>query len=135
MILERCGPPNARLRSGTTILHAIVTMGDHVTAEERVAFAAAALDAGARLDLRDGLLMSTPLGWACRWGREETRAPLPRTRRRPRGARRRALGHAACLGREERASRDRRPVTRTPAVMTGRLVGGRRKPAPLLVAA
>ena len=24
---------------------------------------------GARLDLRDDLLKSTPLGWACRWGR------------------------------------------------------------------
>jgi ankyrin repeat protein len=29
------------------------------------------LDAGARTDLRDGLLNSTPLGWACRWGRVE----------------------------------------------------------------
>jgi len=29
------------------------------------------LDAGARLDVRDGLLKSTPLGWACRWGRIE----------------------------------------------------------------
>jgi ankyrin repeat protein len=29
------------------------------------------LDAGARLDVRDRLLESTPLGWACRWGRVE----------------------------------------------------------------
>jgi len=29
------------------------------------------LDAGARLNLRDELLKSTPLGWACRWGRIE----------------------------------------------------------------
>jgi hypothetical protein len=29
------------------------------------------LDAGARLDIRDNLLKSTPLGWACRWGRVE----------------------------------------------------------------
>jgi ankyrin repeat protein len=29
------------------------------------------LDAGARLDVRDDLLKSTPLGWACRWGRTE----------------------------------------------------------------
>jgi ankyrin repeat protein len=29
------------------------------------------LDAGARLDVRDDLLRSTPLGWACRWGRVE----------------------------------------------------------------
>jgi len=54
-----------------TLLHEIVTMGDHVTAEERAAFAGAALDAEARMDLRDDLLKSTPLGWACRWGREE----------------------------------------------------------------
>ena len=27
------------------------------------------LDAGARMDIRDDLLKSTPLGWACRWGR------------------------------------------------------------------
>ncbi len=71
LILERCGPPNAQLRSGATIMHGIVTMGDHVRPEERVAFAAAALDAGARMDFRDDLLKSTPLGWACRWGREE----------------------------------------------------------------
>jgi ankyrin repeat protein len=69
MILERTGPPNAPLKSGATILHQIVVMGDHVTDEEREAFARAALDAGARLDLRDDLLKSTPLGWACRWGR------------------------------------------------------------------
>jgi hypothetical protein len=71
MILERCGPPNAPLNSGATILHQIVVMGEHVMAEERVAFATAALDAGARMDLRDDLLRSTPLGWACRWGRED----------------------------------------------------------------
>ncbi len=71
MILERCGPPNAPLHGGVTILHQIVVMGDHVRPEERVAFATAALDAGARMDLRDDLLKSTALGWACRWGREE----------------------------------------------------------------
>jgi ankyrin repeat protein len=71
MILERCGPPNARLHGGATILHQIVVMGDHVRPEERVAFATDALDAGARLNLRDDLLKSTPLGWACRWGRSE----------------------------------------------------------------
>jgi ankyrin repeat protein len=71
LILEKAGPPNAPLKCGATILHQIVVMGDHVTAEERTAFAAAVLDAGARLDLRDDLLQSTPLGWACRWGRSE----------------------------------------------------------------
>lgn len=71
MILERTGPPNDRLRFGVTVLHKIVTTGDHIRQDERVAFATALLDAGARLDLRDDLLKSTPLGWACRWGREE----------------------------------------------------------------
>jgi ankyrin repeat protein len=71
MILERSGPPNAPLNCGATILHQIVVMGDHVTVQERVAFATAVLDRGARMDLRDDLLKSTPLGWACRWGREE----------------------------------------------------------------
>ena len=71
LILERLGPPIHSLRFGATILHHIVTMGEHVTPEERVAFAAAGLDAGARSDIRDDLLKSTPLGWACRWGRPE----------------------------------------------------------------
>ena len=39
--------------------------------DERVGFATLVLDAGGRLDLRDNLLQSTPLGWACRWGRVE----------------------------------------------------------------
>jgi ankyrin repeat protein len=71
MILERAGRPVKRGRFGATLLHGIVTMGDHVTPEERAAFAQAAIDAGAPLDARDELLKSTPLGWACRWGREE----------------------------------------------------------------
>jgi hypothetical protein len=71
MILSHCGPPNRRHRFGATILHETVMMGDHVTPLERVAFATALLDAGASMDLRDDLLKSTPLGWACRWGREE----------------------------------------------------------------
>ena len=29
------------------------------------------LDAGGRMEVRDKLLCSTPLGWACRWGRAE----------------------------------------------------------------
>jgi hypothetical protein len=54
---------------GRTILHEIAAMGAWVTEEETVEFANAALDAGARLDRRDDILRSTPLGWACRWGR------------------------------------------------------------------
>jgi ankyrin repeat protein len=29
------------------------------------------IDHGANVNLRDDLLQSTPLGWACRWGRRE----------------------------------------------------------------
>ena len=36
---------------------------------EHVPFAEMLLDQGARVDIRDELLQSTALGWACRWGR------------------------------------------------------------------
>jgi ankyrin repeat protein len=39
--------------------------------ETRVIRATMLLDAGAKLTKRDPLLNSTPLGWACRWGRIE----------------------------------------------------------------
>jgi ankyrin repeat protein len=58
-------------RFGLTLLHSVAGARPHVTAEERRAFATMLLDADARLDLRDRLLQSTPLGWACRWGRRE----------------------------------------------------------------
>jgi len=76
LILSRCDP-NLRGRLtegppfGLTILHSVAGSREHVTAEERAAFATMLLDAGARLDLRDDVLKSTPLGWACRWGRRE----------------------------------------------------------------
>jgi len=72
VLLTRCDPnlrgrPTDRQQFGLTTLHNIVARG-HLAADERVAFATAILDRGARLDLRDNLLKSTPLGWACRWG-------------------------------------------------------------------
>jgi len=74
LVLERADP-NLRGRVddqfGLTILHSVSGSREHVTPDERVAFATMLLDAGARLDVRDQLLKSTPLGWACRWGREE----------------------------------------------------------------
>lgn len=74
LILERCDP-NILGRAGDgfnlTILHSVAGARPHVTGEQRLAFATALLEAGARTDLRDGLLSSTPLGWACRWGRIE----------------------------------------------------------------
>ena len=76
LLLHRCDP-NMRGRMeppqpfGMTILHSVAGSREHVTADERVAFATMLLEAGARLDIRDHLLKSTPLGWACRWGRVE----------------------------------------------------------------
>jgi hypothetical protein len=54
---------------GRSILHEIAAMGDWTTEDEVAAFGRAALQAGARMDRRDDILSSTPLGWACRWGR------------------------------------------------------------------
>jgi ankyrin repeat protein len=72
LLLERCDPdlrgrPTDDQQFGLTTLHNIVARGD-MTPDERIAFATAILSKGARLDIRDHLLKSTPLGWACRWG-------------------------------------------------------------------
>jgi ankyrin repeat protein len=76
LLLERADPNiigrlEEQAQLGMTILHSVAGAREHVTAEERVAFATMLLDAGARLDVRDKLLRSTALGWACRWGRIE----------------------------------------------------------------
>jgi len=67
MILARCGPNHRAADYGQTMLHEVVSR-DHGVG---VQLATILLDAGARLDVRDTLLESTPLGWACRWGRVE----------------------------------------------------------------
>jgi hypothetical protein len=54
---------------GRTILHEIAAMRDWVSEDEVLAFGRAALGAGARPEVRDDILKSTALGWACRWGR------------------------------------------------------------------
>ena len=56
---------------GRTILHEIAAMGNWITEDEVAAFGKVAIEAGARMDRRDDDLNSTPLGWACRWGRVE----------------------------------------------------------------
>jgi hypothetical protein len=74
LILARCHA-NVSGSCGRTILHDVMAMGQHdgvsgwITEDEALAFAVTLLDAGARTDVRDDLLQSTPLGWACRWGR------------------------------------------------------------------
>ncbi len=65
LILARCGPHHRAADYGQTMLHETVSR-DHGVG---VQLATILLDAGARLDVRDDLLKSTPLGWACRWGR------------------------------------------------------------------
>src|SRR6185369_10876506 len=67
LILARCGPHHRADDYGQTMLHETVSR-DHGVG---VQLATILLDAGARLDVRDHLLKSTPLGWACRWGRVE----------------------------------------------------------------
>ncbi|HYP08551.1 MAG TPA: ankyrin repeat domain-containing protein, partial [Bryobacteraceae bacterium] len=69
MILERCDPNIPHPRIYRTILHDVCGVRSHVPEETAVAFATLLLDKGARIDVRDELLRSTPLGWACRWGR------------------------------------------------------------------
>ena len=57
---------------GYTILHHLASDYCRASnAENRVIRATMLLDAGASLTIRDSLLKSTPLGWACRWGRIE----------------------------------------------------------------
>jgi ankyrin repeat protein len=68
LILERCDP-NLIGSFGRTALHEVAAMPDHITEEEAAGFARTLLDAGARTGARDEILKSTPLGWACRWGR------------------------------------------------------------------
>jgi hypothetical protein len=72
MILERAGV-DVPGRFGRTLLHDVAAAWPRppMSAEDRIAVATRLLDAGARLDVRDDLLNSTPLGWACRWGRLE----------------------------------------------------------------
>jgi ankyrin repeat protein len=67
LILERCDPNLRASESGQTMLHEVIAR-DHGVG---VSLASILLDAGAHTDVRDEFLKSTPLGWACRWGRVE----------------------------------------------------------------
>jgi len=70
LALLRRGIVNVPSQFGETALHYLVARPGPTEAE-RVRFAMMLLDHGARLDARDSLLQSTPLGWACRWGRKD----------------------------------------------------------------
>ncbi|MDF1743056.1 MAG: ankyrin repeat domain-containing protein [Gimesia sp.] len=69
LLLEHGIDPDVAGDGGYTILHHLAT--DSAEEPERLNFATMLLDAGASLNRRDPLLHSTPLGWACRWGRIE----------------------------------------------------------------
>jgi len=76
LLLERADPNvhGSRERGwvgGRTLLHDLSPERHEMPADDRVSIATMLLDAGARVDWRDDLLKSTPLGWACRWGRVE----------------------------------------------------------------
>ena len=76
LILAHGVDPDVTDHHGFTTLQHVAQAGETwgrqvITEEERVAFATLLLDAGAGLTRRDPMLRSTPLGWACRWGREE----------------------------------------------------------------
>jgi ankyrin repeat protein len=70
LILDHGVDPDVRGGEGYTILHHLASDYGHAS-NERVLRATMLLDAGASLTIRDSLLQSTPLGWACRWGRIE----------------------------------------------------------------
>jgi ankyrin repeat protein len=70
-VLLRHGVNPNVARYGQTVLHFTAARHSGLSGPDRARFAAMLIDAGARLDLRDDLLKSTPLGWACRYGRKE----------------------------------------------------------------
>jgi ankyrin repeat protein len=70
LVLDRADP-NLAGAWGATLLHYMAANRGDLDADDRLAVATMLIDAGARLDVRDSLLKSTPLGWACRWGRSE----------------------------------------------------------------
>jgi ankyrin repeat protein len=69
LVLDHGVDPDVTGVGGHTTLHHLASTT--VSDEHRVTRAALLLDAGASLSKRDQLLKSTPLGWACRWGRIE----------------------------------------------------------------
>jgi ankyrin repeat protein len=63
VLLEHGIDLNVRGGEGYTLLHLLARLDKSV-----LGLATMLLDAGASLTVRDALLQSTPLGWACRWG-------------------------------------------------------------------
>jgi ankyrin repeat protein len=70
LILEHGVEPDVPDSGGCTTLHHLAS-GHCKWSENQLIRAKMLLDAGASLTIRDSLLKSTPLGWACRWGHVE----------------------------------------------------------------
>ncbi len=70
-ILLRHGIDPNVTRRGHSVLHFTAARLSDIQESDRARFGEILLQHGARADLRDDLLKSTPLGWACRWGRME----------------------------------------------------------------
>jgi len=70
-VLLRHGVDVNVARYGQTALHFAAGYRGKVSDEDRGRFASMLVDHGADLLMRDVLLKSTPLGWACRWGRKK----------------------------------------------------------------
>ena len=70
LALERADP-NVLNPQGATLLHYLAAAHGGRTPADHITYATLLIDAGARLNIRDNVLRSTPLGWACRWGRVE----------------------------------------------------------------
>lgn len=76
LILDHGVDINLIGKHGDTLMHGIAAAGKCwgiavMTEPERLTFARIALAHSPDLSLRDQLLQSTPLAWACRWGRTE----------------------------------------------------------------
>jgi len=73
LLLDRGANPNATGRWDSTPLHDCALAGANTAQPGRhaVEFATLLLDRGAQLEVRDEELLSTPLAWAARWGRED----------------------------------------------------------------
>lgn len=67
LVLDHGVDPDVGGGGGYTMLHHLATA--YADEQTRIVRATQLLDAGASLARRDPLLRSTPLGWACRWGR------------------------------------------------------------------
>lgn len=70
VLLKHGVDPNVS-RFGECALHYVAARHGGLSGSARARFASLLLDFGAKLNVRDELLQSTPLAWACRWGRQE----------------------------------------------------------------